>query len=262
MAAANRLLALIAAALIVLCAVYLAGGSAWLPVDLRPGSPIGQSTGILAGLVLLATFWYLPLRRSDDTRSRKSTLQNWHALLGTFGTALAVVHSHAALREWSTLVLLASIGLLISGLYGRLFAPLRVGAAFGRGAVPFANAVRPGDADATAGKLVQAKRELLKTFAPDSREAVFVLRWKHWRHYPRAAFAYYRLVLAERRLLGRNRLSAQGEIPLLERIWRRLHLLLAALFVIGLAAHVVTTVFFAGYVADGREIYWWHLARW
>jgi len=36
----------------------------------------------------------------------------------------------------------------------------------------------------------------------------------------------------------------------------------AALCVVGIIAHVITTVFFAGYVADGREIYWWHLTDW
>jgi hypothetical protein len=36
----------------------------------------------------------------------------------------------------------------------------------------------------------------------------------------------------------------------------------ATLCVVGIVAHVVTTVFFAGYVADGREIYWCHLAEW
>ena len=30
----------------------------------------------------------------------------------------------------------------------------------------------------------------------------------------------------------------------------------------GIVAHVITTVLFAGYVADGREIYWWHLTEW
>ena len=110
--------------------------------------------------------------------------------------------------------------------------------------------------------MVQRKRELLKTFDPESREGLFVLRWRHWTRHPRAALAYHRLVMAERRLLARNTLSAHAQIPWPERVWRRLHLWLAVLFLIGLLAHVVTTVFFAGYVADGREIYWWHLTAW
>jgi hypothetical protein len=31
--------------------------------------------------------------------------------------------------------------------------------------------------------------------------------------------------------------------------------------VIGLLVHIVTTLFFAGYVSDGGEIYWWHVRR-
>jgi len=262
MARANRLLALFAACLLAICIVYLAGGADALPLDLRPGSPLGQSAGIAAGLVLLATFYYLPLRRSDDGGPSKATAQHWHALAGTLGCALAVLHSQAALREWSTLVLLAILGLLASGLYGRIVAPLRVGSAFGRGAVPYANAALAGPAAEQIARLVQAKREALKALDADAREGQFALRWRHWSRQPRAALAYYRLVIAERRLLARNPLAAQARIPLLERSWRRLHLWLAMLFVIGLAAHVVTTVFFAGYVADGREIYWWHLTAW
>jgi quinol-cytochrome oxidoreductase complex cytochrome b subunit len=55
--------------------------------------------------------------------------------------------------------------------------------------------------------------------------------------------------------------SATAHIPLLERMWRRSHLVLAALFVIGLAAHLITVLFFAGYVADGRDIYWWYFSE-
>jgi quinol-cytochrome oxidoreductase complex cytochrome b subunit len=54
--------------------------------------------------------------------------------------------------------------------------------------------------------------------------------------------------------------SAVAQMALAERLWRRGHLVLALLFVAGLAAHLVTVLFFAGYVADGREVYWWHFA--
>jgi hypothetical protein len=44
--------------------------------------------------------------------------------------------------------------------------------------------------------------------------------------------------------------------------WRPLHLALAYLFVLGLVIHVITVTFFAGYVADGAAITWWHLKAW
>jgi hypothetical protein len=46
-----------------------------------------------------------------------------------------------------------------------------------------------------------------------------------------------------------------------ERVWRVGHLGLAWLAILGLLAHVVTTVFFAEFAAGGREIYWWHLRK-
>ncbi|MDH3375829.1 MAG: hypothetical protein OEQ39_02550 [Gammaproteobacteria bacterium] len=262
MAPANRILAFIALGLIFACAVYLLGGVKWLPWDLRPGSPIGQSLGICAGMVLLGTLYYVRVRRSENTRLAKPASQTWHSLVSTLGATLAILHSQAALREWSTLVLLAIIGLLATGLYGRVIAPLRVGAAFGRSAVPYAVMEQPNATSNAVSDLIYAKRMLLKSLTDDTREGEFVLRWHHWTERPRAALRYHRLTLAERRLLARNPLSASAEIPAMERLWRRLHLLLAAMFIVGLLAHVVTTVFFAGYVADGREIYWWHITKW
>jgi quinol-cytochrome oxidoreductase complex cytochrome b subunit len=260
MAPINRFFAFLAILLTSLCVLYLAGGSNWIALDLRAGSPVGQSIGIFAGIILLATLFYVPLRRSDPAKLAKPSAQTWHALTGIIGTTLAVLHSHAALREWSTLVLLAILGLLITGLYGRLIAPLRVGSAFGRSAVPYANTAQTNMNE--SNDLIQKKQTLLKSLAADSREEEFVLRWCHWKQNPRQALNYYRLVLAERRLLTNNPYSASANISVLERCWRRLHLLLAVFFIVGIFAHVFTTVFFASYVADGRDVYWWHLTQW
>jgi hypothetical protein len=46
-----------------------------------------------------------------------------------------------------------------------------------------------------------------------------------------------------------------------ERVWRVGHLVPAWLAVLGLVAHIVTTIFFAEFAAGGREVYWWHLRR-
>jgi len=262
MAPGNRSLAFVVLGLLALSAVYLLGGLNWLLWDLRPGSPIGQSLGIGAALILLATLYYLPVRRSDSGRWSKPAAQTLHSLVGTLGATLAILHSQLALREWSTLVLLAIIGLLATGLYGRVIAPQRVGSAFGRSAIPYTTATQPNAASTSTSDLVDAKRRVLKSLNAEAREGEFVLRWHHWTHHPRIALRYHRLAIAERRTLARNPLSASAEISPLERLWRRLHLVLAALFIVGLLAHVLTTVFFAGYVADGREIYWWHLTQW
>ena len=242
--------------------MYLLGGEIWLPWDLRPGSPVGQSVGIVAALALLSGLYYVPVRRSDEVRFGKPAVQSLHSLSGTLGAILAIMHSQAALREWSTLVLLAIAGLLATGIYGRVVAPLRVGAAFGRGAIPYGKATRPETATIASDRLIAEKRRLLSSLAAGAREGEFVLRWHHWSHSPRMAWRYHRLTIAERRVVACNELSASADISVLERLWRRVHVGLAGLFIVGLLAHVVTTVFFAGYVAGGREIYWWHLTQW
>jgi hypothetical protein len=74
---------------------------------------------------------------------------------------------------------------------------------------------------------------------------------------PRLALAYRKLAREESLLLGTRRaVSAQ------QAWWRPLHMALAWLFVLGVVIHVVTVTFFAGYVADGGAITWWHLRAW
>jgi hypothetical protein len=51
------------------------------------------------------------------------------------------------------------------------------------------------------------------------------------------------------------------QMGVLERVWRVGHLVLAWLAILGLLAHVVTTLFFAEFAAWGREIYWWHIRK-
>ena len=79
----------------------------------------------------------------------------------------------------------------------------------------------------------------------------------HWLGRPLLALAYLRLVREEEVLIG-----VRESVGRAQAWWRAAHLALAGLFVIGLVIHVVTVTFFAGYVADGGEIYWWHLTKW
>ena len=68
---------------------------------------------------------------------------------------------------------------------------------------------------------------------------------------------YNQAVKREHELIG-TRQSVHWRLA----YWRRFHQLLAWAFVLGLALHVVLVLFFAGYVADGREVYWWHFTAW
>lgn len=260
----NRTLALASIALLMGAAVLIVGIPSWTPWDLRPGSVLGQLIGISAGILLLFTLRYLFVRRSDRPHADKPGAQKLHALLGTTGVALALVHSQAALREWSALVLLAAIGLLLTGLYGRLISPGRVGRSFGGNAVPYLASgagTHPWSEQVTLQQLNE-KRRILSILDGSASESRFVLRLHHWLRHPRLAFAYHRLSRREYRLRASQPNTALRAIPLAERLWRQTHLILALLFVAGLFAHLITVLFFAGYVADGREIYWWHFTAW
>jgi hypothetical protein len=263
MAPVNRKLGLISVALLIGAALGIMLIPAWTSWDLRPGSPLGQTLGISAGILLLGTLRYLVIRRSDRPDDDKPNAQRLHALVGSVGVALALVHSQATLREWSALVLLAAVGLLVSGLYGRLVAPRRVAGHFGADAIPYlaTDAGVPSLPDDLRQRL-DDKRRILRTLDPAGREATFVLRLSHWLARPRQAWQYWRLARGERSIHGRQAESAVARLALAERVWRRSHLVLAVLFVIGLIAHIATVLFFAGYVANGRDIYWWHFTAW
>ena len=43
---------------------------------------------------------------------------------------------------------------------------------------------------------------------------------------------------------------------------RRIHMAAAALFFLGLLAHVIVVLFFAGYAAGNGEIDWWYITAW
>ena len=61
----------------------------------------------------------------------------------------------------------------------------------------------------------------------------------------------------ESRLLGTRRAVGAAQAW-----WRPLHMALAWIFVLGVVIHVLTVTLFAGYVAGGGPITWWHLADW
>jgi len=262
MAPANRrlgwiVLFLFVAAVLVIALIPML--TAW---DLRPGTPLGQTIGISAALLLLATLRYPVVRRGDRPRSDKPKAHSVHAVVGSIGVSLALVHSQASLRQWSALVLLAALGLLATGLYGRLVSPRRVAGRFGADGSPYLPSTSPNPwTEVEARRRLNEKTRILERIGARSGEGQFVLRLNHWLRHPRLALSYAMLAKWERSLHARQPESATGYIPLVDRLWRRSHLVLAGLFVIGLAAHLVTVLFFAGYVADGREIYWWYFTE-
>lgn len=263
MAPVNRTLGIVALALLVGAVLGIVMIPAWTHWDLRPGSPLGQILGIAAGVLLLGTLRYVVIRRSDRPGEDKPSAQRLHALAGSVGVALALVHSQATLREWSALVLLAALGLFATGLYGRLVAPGRFSDHFGANALPYlASGATTSAPSGESRRRLEHKRRILSTLDPAAREATFVLRLRHWLARPRLAWRYWRLASDERSAHRRLPESAVSRAPFAERVWRRGHLVLSVLFVIGLVAHILTVLFFAGYVAGDRTVYWWHFTAW
>jgi len=259
-APSNRFLLVLSVLLVALSALYLVATPALARFDVRSGAPVGQSLGIAAGTMMLVSALYLPLRRAASVERGKPAYQLWHSALGLVGVALAIAHSRLSLWTPPALALLAAIGLMGTGLYGRVVSPRRLGESFGRGAVPYRSAGARG-APSPLADLIEQKQRLLARLAPGAAEARFVLRTGHWLRRPALAWRYARLAARERRLVEASPYAATGEVGPLERAWRILHLGLATLFLLGIAAHVVTTLLFAGYVAGGGPIYWWHLRR-
>jgi hypothetical protein len=226
-----------------------------LPADLqRPGSPLMQSLAIVGALLLLTPLAYVLAKRCgmSDVPNR------WfiaHVVAAVAGFVLVVMHSGGALLRWPSLLLYALAGLVASGTYARLRAASDMASTLGRKQAAFA----PPDPalHKQLHQLLGQKSELLARLEPEAREATFSVTLGHCLRHPRLACRYASLARREAALIG-----ARRSVGYAQAWWRPLHLVLAALFLAGLVVHVVTVTLFAGYVAGGREIYWWHVARW
>jgi hypothetical protein len=258
-ARAFQALGVVAAVAVALGLVYAVAAPFAIGYDARPGAPVGQSLGVAAACLLMAALLYLPAKRSGALDAPNRRLVVAHILLGSVGAGVAIAHSRLVVSHPPILVLLAFLGLLASGIYGRLIASRRMGPSFGRGGNPFRPAQAP---PARLAAFVRPKEALLVRLAPSAREGTFALAWSHWTAHPVAAARFYALSLRERRQM--RAVAAAGyrsEMGALERGWRIVHLVLAWLAVVGLLAHVVTTLFFAQWAAGDREVYWWHVGR-
>jgi len=232
----------------------------WLArYDVRPGAPVGQSLGIAAALLMLATLSYLPAKRSDALSEPNRRLVRAHIAVGLVGAGVALAHSRLVVGHPPILVLLAFLGLLGTGAYGRVVASRRLAPSFGRGGHPFRPAAA---APAALRDLADHKRAMLASLDPGAREGTFALRLSHWAAHPLRASRYYAASLVERsRMRALSAAGYQTQMSALERWWRIAHLVLAWLAVLGLIAHVVTVLFFAQWAAGDRQVYWWHV-RW
>lgn len=250
----DRVLVIFAVGLVLGLAVYFAA-LPWLPRAFQlPGSAPLHLAGVAGSLMLLVSFAFVLAKRTGRGGSPVAWFSA-HVIAACAGTVLVAIHSAGRLRYAPALVLLNILALLVLGVWARLRLSRRISATFASKHQSLLDpdaVIRERLAD-----IIGEKEALLARLDAGAREGTFSLTLAHWLRAPSLALAYARLVRHESRLIGTREAvgSAQG-------YWRWIHIALAYLFVIGLLTHAATTIFFAGYVAGGEEIYWWHLAQW
>lgn len=218
----------------------------------RPGGPLLQGAAILGSILLLASLWAVLAKKRG--RPGKAGFRS-HVWLASAGTVLVAVHSTGTLFKIPSLLLVSLAALIALGVWSRVIASKRMARTFGTKLAGFS---KPNETTrARLGGLIEEKRALLREIDAGADESTFSLQARHWLASPGRALAYHRAVLEEHRLIG-----TRASVSPAQAYWRIVHRLLAWGFVAGLAIHILTVTFFAGYVAEGREIYWWHLTRW
>ncbi len=226
-----------------------------LPAAWRtPGSPELYLVGVAGALLLLVSLVFVLVKRSG----RGSAIPAWfiaHVVCGTLGTVLVVIHSAGYLRRPPALLFLVLLTLILLGLHARVRLSSRMAATFATKQRAFAPA---GQVDRSRlARVIEEKRTLLAVIDPQAREATFSPTLMHWLCSPLQSWRYARLIREENALVG-----TRASVGMEQAWWRPLHLALAYLFVLGLLIHILTVTFFAGYVADGGPITWWHLKAW
>ncbi|MGI5836149.1 MAG: hypothetical protein ACOX87_06625 [Chloroflexota bacterium] len=226
---------------------------------IRPGDTVGHLLGIAGGLLMAVGLAYPLVKRTHFFKPIRSWWHQWHLLLGLLGAFLALLHTAGRLGKAPTLVLLASLGLLALGAYGRLLAGRLIHANF---AADF-NVFLPNDATGNPQHLllIKEKAKLVAFLEPEAREGTFSLTLRHWIRHPLASAAFAWLALQEERLMLERRKLPNSLVLLFQRYWRLLHLVLVALMGLGILAHAGMVIFFAGYIADGVEPYWWYIRK-
>lgn len=247
------LAALVGATLVAILAWFVlrwALAAAWR----TPGSPPLYLCGVAGALLLLVPAAFAIAKRGGRSRHPVAWF-NAHVVCACLGSVLIAVHSAGHLGRAPALLLAALVALAALGVWARLRAARLLAATFGAKVAAFP----PPDAAARArlARLIERKRALLPALAPQAEEGTFSVTLPLLVRHPGAALAYRALEREEAHLLGTRR-----AVPPAQAWWRALHIALAWAFVLGVAVHVVTVTFFAGYVADYGPIGWWHVTAW
>lgn len=222
-----------------------------------PGSPAGQTSAIVGSLLLLGPVLFSIVKRGESDKSPPL----WfviHVLTACSGCFFISIHvASGDLTSPPGLVLACLLFLIIQGSlmrvvstrgYSQLFARNTRDGGFCVGNRPDRDKIR---------QLIQQKTALLSDLDPGAQEGLFSPALGHWLRHPLSSLKYQQLAEEEALLVG-GRASA----PFALRWARRWHMMIAAAFFAGLLVHVITVLFFAGYVAGEDEITWWFITDW
>jgi hypothetical protein len=220
----------------------------------KPGSPVVYLIGVAGTFLLLVAAAFVMVKRTG----RGGSPVSWfiaHIVCGNIGFALVVIHTTGKLDQTPTLLLVNLLTLIMLGIWARVRTSRAMADTFGTKLSGFA-APDPGR-HAELREILTKKIALLERLDADAEEATFSITLAHLLRQPARSISYLRLAQQEQRLMG-----ARASVGLTQAWWRPLHLALAGTFLIGLLVHVAMVTFFAGYVADGGPVTWWHLTAW
>ena len=243
--------------LLLCCVIILAALTLAWPGLPAPGSTLGQTCALLGAILLLAPFAFVVMKRSGTTDSPPA----WfiaHVLATSLGSCLIFIH--VANGNWLSppgMVLLLLVFLILQGSLLRVVLSRGFSLLFARSSAPTGFSA-PAGLDKTALQgIIDAKVELLARLDANADEALFSPALKHWLRQPWNSLRYQLLVEREARMVGAR--AGAGVVL----AWsRRIHMLAALGFYLGLIAHVIVVLFFAGYAADSGEIGWWYITAW
>jgi hypothetical protein len=244
--------------LLLLAGVILAGTLvlAW-PGLPAPGSTTGQSCAALGALLLLTPLLFLLMKRSGRANSPPA----WfiaHVLATSLGSCLIFIH--VSNGDWLSppgVLLTLMVFLILQGSLLRVVLSRGFSLLFARSSAPMGFAVPLGLDKNRLQALIDAKVALLGKLDAGADEALFSPALHHWLRQPLSSCRYQWLAEREARIVG-----ARSSVDAGLRWARRIHMLAALGFYLGLIVHIVVVLFFAGYAADGGDIDWWHVTAW
>jgi hypothetical protein len=224
---------------------------------LSPASPAGQLLGIAGAILLLMPLVFSIMKRVAGAASPPT----WfvvHVLCA--GVGLVLVAAHAAGGQWLSppaLIFLAALFLVVQGSLARVFLGTRLGDLFAASTGSFNHGETPAIDRQALKRVIESKRLLLQSLSPQDNEGTFSVTVSHWCRRPVLSWRYAALAREEQQLVGARQRAGR-----LLTLWRPLHMLVAAAFLVGMLIHVVVVLFFAGYVAGDNPITWWHITDW